>query len=254
VPGNTHAKAWEDWGSLNPMYAILTDPKYRQGDDVASFLQTGEGVEATLAELDRLGLCRRRQSALDFGCGIGRLTWVLARHFDSVEGLDIAQSMVAQARALHRDLNNCRFDVHRGQDLRRYRDDSFDLVLCLLVLQHLPSRDDIVSYLAELTRVVRPGGALVVQLPSKVAEPPPPPSWLTSGGARWHSARILRRLGFPASILYRKFDWVPEMTMTPIEDSTARAVMQNAGGKIVHVSEPDVDRGGTEARTYYVTR
>jgi ubiquinone/menaquinone biosynthesis C-methylase UbiE len=254
MPDHAHVQAWEDWGSLNPMYAILTDPKYRQGANVESFLQTGEGVASILAELDRLALCQQRRTALDFGCGIGRLTWVLARHFDLVEGLDIAQSMVDKARQLHGHLGNCRFDVHRDKDLHRYGDGSFDLVLCLLVLQHLPSRSDIVSYLVELVRVVRPEGALVVQLPNKVVEPPPPPSWLTREGARWHGTRILRRLGFPPSILYRKFDWVPEMTMTPVEDATVREVLQRAGGKVVHVSEPDVDLGGTESHTYYVTR
>ena len=40
-----------------------------------------------------------RRSALDFGCGIGRLSQALAEHFDQVYGVDISPKMIELARA-----------------------------------------------------------------------------------------------------------------------------------------------------------
>ena len=39
-----HSRAWEDWGTVNPLYAVLTDPKYRHGGDVDEFLRGGKGA------------------------------------------------------------------------------------------------------------------------------------------------------------------------------------------------------------------
>ncbi|RCV47080.1 methyltransferase domain-containing protein, partial [Marinitenerispora sediminis] len=58
------------------------------------------------------------------------------------------------------------FRLHDAPDLGAFEDASFDLVYTDLVLQHLPpalAR----GYLAEFTRVVRPGGALVVGAPDR---------------------------------------------------------------------------------------
>jgi SAM-dependent methyltransferase len=248
-------QAWEDWGSVNPMYAILTDPIYRAGGDMETFLQTGTGtVEMALAEVARLGLCPERRTALDFGCGLGRLTWAVAQHFGDVVGLDVAESMVDQASKLHADVPNCRFETHRADDLSAFPDGSFDFVLCLFVLQHLPSTDAITTYLGEFVRVLRPGGALVVQLPSKVpAHRPPMPPWRSRAGVRVRAAKLLRRVGVTPHFLYRRMDWVPEMTMLGLPDDQTRSVLAAAGGQLVHASQPDIDRGGTESRIYYVT-
>ena len=95
---------------------------------------------------------------------------------------------------------------------------------------------------------------MVVQLPSKVPAPPTLPPWRTRVGVEKRVGVILRRLGVSARFLYQRFDWVPEMTMTAVADGEVRAVVAAAGGRVVMVTEPDVDAGGTESRTYYVTR
>jgi ubiquinone/menaquinone biosynthesis C-methylase UbiE len=250
------AQAWEDWGSVNPLYAILTDPVYRSGGDVDTFLDSGAGtVEWLLKEVDQLGLSPTRGAALDFGCGVGRLTWALAGQYSEVVGVDVAASMVARARELHSDLKNCRFEVNQSPDLSLFPDESFDLVLTLFVLQHLPTTEMIAGYLREFVRVLRPDGALVVQLPSKVpAHRPPMPPWNTRDGLRVRTAKALRRAGASPRFLYDNLDWVPEMTMLGLSDEATRSVLDAAGAAVVHSSEPEVDRGGTESRIYYVTR
>jgi SAM-dependent methyltransferase len=256
VSSKMHRQAWEDWGSVDPLYAVLTAPQYRhRGGDRDEFFKTGEEFVAFfLGECDRLGLAQHPARALDFGCGVGRVTAPLGDRFDAVTGLDVAASMVDAARQLHADRPQCRFEVHRADDLSRYADGTFDLVVSVLVLQHLPSPPAILAYLGEFVRVLRPGGALVVQLPSKVPPPPVLPPWQTRDGLRMRAAPLLRRLGVSADFLYRRLDWVPEMTMTGVPEALIRETLSAAGGNVVMATPPDVDRGGTESRIYFVTR
>lgn len=253
---SSHDRAWEDWGAIDPLYAILTDPKYQHGGgDRAEFLSTGESLVAgILRHCDELGLVRRRDRVLDFGCGVGRLTAPLASHFSEAVGLDISESMVASGSALHAGLDNCRFEVHRGTDLADYGDESFDLVLSVLVLQHLASREAMLGYLAEFARVLRPGGAVVVQVPSKVPPPAAIPAWRTRAGVRHRAGTVLRRFGVSAPYLYRQLGWVPQMTMTAIPDELTRATLAEHGAPVVFTTPPDVDSGGTESRLYFATR
>lgn len=254
MPSRAHRQAWQDWGAVNPLFGILTDPRYRHDGDVEEFLATGEGTVARLVEeVDRLGLCRQRRAVLDFGCGIGRLTVPLARRFDEAVGVDLAESMLAAARRLHASVDNCRFVRNDVDDLSQFAGTSFDLVVSLFVLQHLDSDRAVESLLGELVRVLAPGGGLLVQLCSAVAAPAPLPRLTTRAGLRSRVGAALRRAGVPAGVLYRGLDWTPPMTMRPFPDVRARAVLEGAGGRIVHVDEPEVDAGGTVHHFYYVT-
>lgn len=253
---NRHDQAWEDWGSVDPLYAILTDPKYRHGaGNRDEFLETGESFATSVVDqCDALGLASGRERALDFGCGIGRVSGPLSRRFEEVVGLDVSPSMVATARRVHADRPNCRFEVQRTTDLRQFSEASFDLVLCVLVLQHLASQEAILHYLREFARVLAPGGALVVQLPSAVPPPPARPPWHTRAGLRMRAAHLLRSLGVSPKVLYQRLDWVPEMTMTAVPDELTRSTLADSGATVVFTTPPDVDRGGTESCIYFATR
>jgi ubiquinone/menaquinone biosynthesis C-methylase UbiE len=257
MPSATHGQAWEDWGEVDPLFAILTEPKYRHGGgDVKEFLQGGEGaVGDLLDQTDSMGIGTGRGAALDFGCGVGRLTGGLANHFGRVVGVDVAPSMLETARTLHADRDNCEFVVNQANDLRWLPDSSFDWVLSLLVLQHLDSIASIETFLREFVRVLKPGGAIVIQLPSSVpANRIPLPSWRTRRGVQIRTARFLRRVGVPAKVLYRRFDWVPEMTLLALPDETTQRILEDAGGRIVYATPAAADSGGTIDRTYFITR
>jgi ubiquinone/menaquinone biosynthesis C-methylase UbiE len=93
--------------------------------------------------------------ALDAACGTGRHTKYLAeKSFDttgidcSPEMLELARDKVPQARFELGDLNAIPFATG-----------SFDLALCALALDHT---DDLRSPIAELARVVRPGGRVII--------------------------------------------------------------------------------------------
>jgi SAM-dependent methyltransferase len=108
------------------------------------------------AELDRLPLPPGVR-LLDAGCGSGRTLDELAR-YGRVSGIDLSVDAVAAARRRGHD------DVHvaRVEDLP-FPDATFDVVTCLDVIEHTP--DDRVT-LAELLRVTRPGGLLLVTVPA----------------------------------------------------------------------------------------
>ncbi|MGH9208583.1 MAG: class I SAM-dependent methyltransferase [Acidimicrobiales bacterium] len=211
-------------------------------------------VASLLGEAERLGVQVHFDTALDFGCGVGRLTRGLSRYFEHVVGLDIAESMVKRARSMNADLPGCTFEVHTGDDLRSTITSSVDFVVCLFVLQHQPSTSAIETYMREFVRVLRPGGLAVVQMPSRVPTAPPLPPWWTRAGARSRLQAGARRVGMDPARLYRSGQWVPEMTMTGLSHERTLAVLEGSGGRVVHSSEPAVDEAGTESRIYFVVR
>ncbi len=90
---------------------------------------------------------------LDLGCGKGRFARRLADEGADVIGLDLSQSMLAEAGHLPRV---------RGSALRLpFGADSFDALVAVEVFQHLPPRG-VHAALAEARRVVRPGGRLAI--------------------------------------------------------------------------------------------
>ncbi len=158
--------AWDTFGSRDPMWAVLTEPDRRGGRwDPEEFFATGvREVDGVMALAGELGLPARRGTALDFGCGVGRLTQALARHFDRVTGVDIAPSMLAEARR-HDPEGRCTFVQNDAPDLALFPDDSFDMVLSTIVLQHMPPELSL-RYVEEFGRVLRPGGLAVFAVPT----------------------------------------------------------------------------------------
>ena len=162
---------WEQFGRKDPFWAALTWNEKSEGRWSAdAFFRNGEIVVANL--LDRaaeLGIEIPRDRALDFGCGPGRLTQALAARFGSVDGVDIAPSMIANALRFNRYGDRCRYHVNRSADLRRFDDASFTFVCSLLVLQHI--KPELTrGYVREFMRVLAPSGILVFQVPTHDAE------------------------------------------------------------------------------------
>jgi ubiquinone/menaquinone biosynthesis C-methylase UbiE len=77
-------------------------------------------------------------TALDFGCGPGRLSAGLAAAgFSRVVGVDVSTTMFAKAREIVDD-DRCEFVHDDGTELATVADDSIDLVYSCRVLQHMP--------------------------------------------------------------------------------------------------------------------
>ena len=93
-------KNWDEFGKKDPLWAIITWPEKKGNKwEREEFFSTGrDEIDSVMAYLKSLHLEIARRRALDFGCGVGRLTQALARHFDSVVGVDIAPSMLRLAK------------------------------------------------------------------------------------------------------------------------------------------------------------
>jgi SAM-dependent methyltransferase len=87
-----HKRDWERLAAEDPLWAVLTDPARRgRRWRVEDFLATGEAeIAGALEEAAELDLPERRGSALDFGCGAGRLTRALSLRFERAVGVDIS--------------------------------------------------------------------------------------------------------------------------------------------------------------------
>jgi ubiquinone/menaquinone biosynthesis C-methylase UbiE len=166
-------KAWTTLAEADPLWAVCVSRDRRGGRwDIAEFMASGRAeVGLTMQRLDQLGICQGRDTALDFGCGVGRLTGALTGYFGTVTGVDIAEPMLARARGLHAGQPDCSFVRNDRPDLSVFPDATFDLVYSSIVLQHLP-RDLAAAYLRDFVRVVRPGGAIAIVVP--VAHQPTP--------------------------------------------------------------------------------
>ena len=103
--------------------------------------------------------------ALDIGCGKGFQTQILARRCRRILGVDVSPSQISEARkflAGSRVERKTEFRQGRLQDLGLPAE-SLDRVLSFCVLEHIPELDIV---LAEVARLLRPGGELHVSVDS----------------------------------------------------------------------------------------
>jgi SAM-dependent methyltransferase len=159
---------WDRFGRTDPLWAVLTDPT-KKGNrwNVAEFFGTGKtDVDDLMAQARRIGVPERFRNALDFGCGVGRVTQALGTHFERCTGVDISPSMIARANAYNRRPDTCRYYVNSKDDLQRFPDNEFDLVYAGRVLQHIdPSYTR--RYVGEFMRVLAIGGLASFDVPSE---------------------------------------------------------------------------------------
>ncbi len=132
------------------------------------------------ADYDRLGLCSG-DLVLDLGCGFGRHAYEALRRGASVVACDLGVDELRQVRAVGGVMHDAGHvgptDAGVGTvvletangDARRlpFADGAFDRVIASEVMEHI---DDDDTAMAELTRVLRPGGTIAVTVPSLFPE------------------------------------------------------------------------------------
>lgn len=123
------------------------------------------GEQELVSLFGRLGADPRGGVCVEVGCGPGRMTGALAARFDRVIALDVSPAMLERARAAV-PAGNVEFRLVSGERLDGVAGGEADVVVCYLVLQHLPRRALVERYFREFERVLRPGGEAFVQLPT----------------------------------------------------------------------------------------
>ncbi|UXY15503.1 methyltransferase domain-containing protein [Chitiniphilus purpureus] len=138
-----------DTPQLAKQYDQVSDLQYEHGQFLLAGLQLRPG-----------------EALLDVGCGTGRLAQLAARHHvgpgGRVVGVDPLPLRIALAQA--RALPQLSFAVARGEDLSAFDDQSFDAVLLNSVYHWLPDKAPV---LAEIARVLRPGGRVAISSASR---------------------------------------------------------------------------------------
>lgn len=160
-------KQWEKLGASDPYWAVLAHPD-KKGNrwDKDEFFLTGEQeIKDVLNHISCLGIQVNKATALDFGCGVGRLTRALSPHFEKVIGLDISAPMLKEARTVNSKFPNLVFGITNGRTLDGTPDASINFIYSNIALQHSPV-DAQISVIREFLRVLSPDGVAVFQTPS----------------------------------------------------------------------------------------
>ena len=236
---------WDALARLDPLWAVCSQPGARGGRwSLDAFFQSGEAELASVLA-HREARPARFETALDFGCGVGRVVWALAARFETVYGLDHSKGMIEAARRLTAERStNCVFLPHQGTDLEEIASDSIDLVYSNFVLQHLPTVADAAIYIREFVRVARRGGAIVFQLPQRL----PLRRRLQPRRRLYHG---LRRVGFSDAWLLQRAKLHP-ISMIGINQQDVIAIVEAAGGSVLRVQR--VDPTSTLAGNRYFVR
>ena len=103
-------------------------------------------------------------AVLEIGCGVGRLTRVLAARAASVQALDVSERMLELAREHNPRLDNVEWILGDGTTLAPITSGSIDACVSHVVFQHIPDPAITLGYIVEIGRVLRPGGWAAFQI------------------------------------------------------------------------------------------
>lgn len=206
---------WDERARENAAWYVDTSLDY-EAPDMRRFFETGRTV-VRQALLDAPVAPSRREVALEIGPGLGRVCLALAEEFDEVIGIDVSEEMVMRARELVPD-PKVSFHVGDGTSLQPVAEDTVDFVTSFTVLQHLPSKELVLAYLAEAARVLRSGGVAALQWNNL----PHPTRWRVRA-AGW---RLRARLGLGMSYDQRS---APEFAGTRVPVEAVTGALTRAG-------------------------
>lgn len=154
-------KDWERWGSANPYFGVISDPKFlgsKLGSDLEKdFYQSGQAdIARVMRHIHSLG-GDSFDHAIDFGCGTGRLTIPLASYAKKVMGLDVSPSVIKEAKKKTPKQLKSRVSYHLSNDQLDGLPKEYDLVHSYIVLQHVhPRRGE--QIIKKLLANLQPGG------------------------------------------------------------------------------------------------
>lgn len=177
---------WEVLADAEPYWAVVTHEKYRTEnlteEALREFYETGEPYVDWLLETIRgtLDPGFSPGSALDFGCGVGRVLVPLARRCEEVVGVDVADGMLAKARGRCESLDLANVRLEKSDDSLAGLSGAFDLIHSFIVFQHIPPRRGM-NILRNLIELLGDSGVGVLHLGYPGAGRRPAPSGAPMG-------------------------------------------------------------------------
>jgi ubiquinone/menaquinone biosynthesis C-methylase UbiE len=158
-------REWKKWGEMDPLFAVAAWKGKNRGSSDAwtdeAFYRLGELDWKDFAEhWERFGV--QKDSCLEIGCGAGRITRHLASYFKEVHAIDVSEKMIAYAK-LHTSPSVV-FQLSNGTQIP-VATGSVSSVFSAHVFQHLGSLSIVDNYFAEVARIMKPHGSLMIHVP-----------------------------------------------------------------------------------------
>lgn len=220
-------KLFEEFGESDPLFAVLSEKSQRgnRWDPEAFFALGREDIREAMEYLASLDIELHRNTAMDFGCGVGRLTQALCDEFDHVTGVDISHSMIKTANEFNRFGERCTYLVNTRDDLGLLDEGTCDFIYTDKVLQHMHPQYSS-RYIAEFFRVLKPGGVALFQIPS--GKPVKPGSL----AEKWYNLRKgpLRRF-------WKRLRGKQPVEMHHLHHARVKEIIRASGGKLVEARQ-----------------
>jgi cyclopropane fatty-acyl-phospholipid synthase-like methyltransferase len=165
--GSSTDREWEKFGKNDPYFGVLADEKFRKSkisnELKEKFFQSGDVYIQEILENIRTHIETdfTIDTAIDFGCGVGRLVIPLAGCARSVTGIDVSQSMLDEAKRNcdARSISNVNFV--KSDDNLSSLEGSFNFIHSFIVFQHIaPNRGELIF--KKLISHLSEGGICVV--------------------------------------------------------------------------------------------
>lgn len=152
---------WDERAREDALFFVDDRVAYGGADVDAFFAGGADAVQIFEEQLDF-----RAEGAhlVDVGCGVGRLTRVLAGRATEVVAIDVSAEMLALAAQHNPRLGNVEWVLGDGTSLTRIPDGWADGVFSHVVFQHLPDPAITLGYVREMGRVLTPGGWAAFQI------------------------------------------------------------------------------------------
>ena len=159
-------KEWKKWGEIDPLFGVASWKNRGKGESNPwtdeEFYHLGEqDWEDFSRHWELYGV--NRESCLEIGCGAGRITMQLATYFNLVHAVDVSDKMIEYAK-LNISNSSVNFHITNGIDIP-LPDQSVFSVFSTHVFQHFDSLKVAEGYFAEISRVMKPSGTLMIHLP-----------------------------------------------------------------------------------------
>lgn len=167
-------ETWNYFAEADPYYAVATYEKFRDenvnDERLDEFFGSGRAyVDKLWREIESLNEGDfRPQRALDFGCGVGRLTIPIAMRSEEAVGMDISPRMmeIAGENAKRQNVYNISF-AESGDTLKFPGEGGFDLIHSFVVIQHIPAKTG-EKLIAQMLEKLNPEGIGVLQITYKI--------------------------------------------------------------------------------------
>ncbi|HEV2061260.1 MAG TPA: class I SAM-dependent methyltransferase, partial [Solirubrobacteraceae bacterium] len=165
---------WDARAREDAFHFVDNREPYKDADPDRFWREGERDLDTLLSSVDVT--VRPEDVVLDLGCGVGRLTRVLAARAAHVIALDVSPEMLRRAQELNDGLGNVTWLLGDGESLTGVEDASLDGAVSHVVFQHIPDPKVTLGYVEELARVLKPGGwaAFGLSTDPEVHRPPPP--------------------------------------------------------------------------------